>query len=183
MVGVVRLFVAVEIPDETRSLLAATLSEYRLPGRLVAPESWHLTLRFLGDTDEVGFDRVCAELDQARLGRSFRLGLGGLGAFPRPDNATVLWIGLNGDVGALIDLAGVVEDAVEEAGFTPEDRPFRPHLTLSRLRPQQEVSGLLAEFPPTGIRFKASDVVVYRSHLGAGPVRYEALERFRLDRV
>ena len=73
-------------------------------------------------------------------------------------------------------LAAVVEESVEAAGFAPEDRPFRSHMTLSRLRPDQDVTAVLEAVPPVGLAMAVDRVVLYQSHLGPGGPRYEEVE-------
>ncbi len=179
-----RLFVAVTPSAHARDLLAAQLDEVTgrapLPGRVVPPENWHVTLRFLGWSDEVARERITAGLDQARLGEGFWVTLRGLGAFPRPRRATVLWVGVTHGAERLGELAATVEEAAQRAGYDPEDRPFVPHVTLSRIRPHQDVSALVEGARVGPIRFHVGEVVLYESKLGRGGARYEALERFDL---
>lgn len=180
MVGSVgRIFVAVDLGVETRAALAAQLREVSIPGKPVPPQNWHLTLRYLGDIDEVAFDRVLAGLDQADLGAAFRVSFTGLGAFPRPRRATVLWRDVDDTAGRLHALAGVVEEACRGAGVAAEDRPFRPHLTLSRIRPDGDVRSVIANVlkpVPAGV----DAITVFRSHLGGPHARYEELDRVSL---
>lgn len=179
-----RLFLAVALPTETRRALEAHLrawlGERPLPGRAVVPGNWHFTLRFLGETAAEAAERLRRELRGAPLGRSFPVALGGLGAFPKPRRASVLWAGVEEGAGAMRALAEAVEAAAARAGFAAEPKPFRPHLTLSRLQPPRDVSALVEERPPLGARFAVREVVLLRSHLGGGPPRYEAVERFAL---
>jgi 2'-5' RNA ligase len=181
--GVGRLFVAVPLTDDSRSALATLLAEAAprgLPGRAVRPANWHVTLRFLGEVDETGRDRLLGALDGADLGPRFTVSWGALGAFPRPARATVLWVGADRGSGALERLAAAVEEAVRSAGFPDEDRPFRAHLTLSRIRPHQDVTPLLEGAEGFGVTMPVDRVVVFRSHLGRGPARYEVMEEFPL---
>ncbi|MDF1595594.1 MAG: RNA 2',3'-cyclic phosphodiesterase [Acidimicrobiia bacterium] len=184
MVGSVgRLFIGVDLRSDTRQALAALLTEHaqgRLPGRVVPPMNWHLTLRFLGEVGAVEFDRLLMELASARLGAPFDIGFDGLGAFPRSERATVLWVGINEGESQLQRLAGVVEEGVAGAGFPSEDRPFRAHLTLSRIRPPQDVSTLIAGTSPVRVRMLVDEVTLFRSHLEHGETRYEVLESFGL---
>lgn len=173
---------AVPLPDEVRMALADRLDGLRLPGRVVPAENWHITLRFLGRTDEVAFDRLLGALDVSELGSSFDVGLGELGAFPRAWSATVLWLAVTHGGERLEELAAEVEEGSQTAGFTPEDRPFRPHLTLSRVRPPEDVSALIDGFSGVGTVWRCRSVVVYRSHPGRGGARYEPLETFPLTR-
>ena len=69
---------------------------------------------------------------------------------------------------------------MEAAGFPPEDRPYRSHLTLSRIRPDQDVTAVLDAVPPLGLAMPVDRVVLYRSHLGPGGPRYEEVEAFPL---
>jgi 2'-5' RNA ligase len=147
---------------------------------VVRPENWHVTLRFLGDVDAVQRDRVVAALDEEDLGERFLVTWGELGAFPRARRATVLWLGLERGSAELEALAVVAEAASARAGFPPEDRPFRAHLTLSRIRPHQDVSALLDGVAPLDVAMEVDRIVLYRSHLGRGGARYEAVEEFPL---
>jgi 2'-5' RNA ligase len=183
MVGSVgSVFVAVPLPAEVRLALDDKLQQHELPGKVAPPENWHLTLRFLGRVDEVTYERFVAELDSMDLGSRFRMALGGLGAFPNPKRATVLWVGVSRGEDELCELALTTEEAAQAAGLAPEERPFRPHLTLSRIRPQVDVSGLIGMFDATEIAWRCETMFVYRSHLGSGTASYEPLAMFDLRR-
>jgi 2'-5' RNA ligase len=179
-----RVFVAVDPTEEARHRLAAALAEWNrgqpLPGRPVPPGNWHLTLRFLGSVETWVYERFLSELERAALGPSFRISVEGIGAFPGPRRARVLWVGVGEGRQRLVSLATATEQAAVAAGLQPEERPFRPHLTLSRLRPDQDVTSLVEREPPSPIRFQVEELVVYRSILGRGGARYEALERLPL---
>ena len=179
-----RLFLAIPLTDEARHAIVHHLKSHLahpVPGRPVRPELWHLTLRFLGEVDEVDGDRVVREVDAIDRGPAFELRWSGLGAFPRPRRANVLWLGVDRGEAEAARLAAVVEEAVEGAGFPPEDRPFRSHLTLSRIRPDQDVSAVLDAVPPLGLSMVVDRGVRYRSHLGPGGPRYEEREEFPLS--
>lgn len=158
-------------------MLAQHLSKSPINGKVVPPSNWHVTVRFLGGVDETRTEIILALLDQADLGGSFEIELGDMGAFPRPAKASVLWIGLNRGVDRLADLNLLCEDAVQTAGLQAEERPYAPHLTLSRMRPPEDVTGLLASYQPQPFRWQASELVLYASL--PGPV-YRPLERFGL---
>ena len=179
-----RVFIAVDIDDELKHGLAAHLATAldgnRLPGSATPPGNWHITLRFLGKLDQLGYEVLLAKLGEAELGAPFELGFGGLGAFPRPARATVLWLGTADGSEALADTAFVVEEAVVEAGLMPEERPFHSHLTLSRIRPQADVRDLLDVVPPFPLRQAVERITVFESVLGRGPATYVPLETFPL---
>jgi RNA 2',3'-cyclic 3'-phosphodiesterase len=177
--GAERLFVAVALPDATRTSLARSLPE-RLPGRRVQPEKWHFTLQFLGDVAPVTRDQLITELRNEALGDSFVARLAGLGGFPRPEQARVLWIGVDRGAPNLTELAAVVARACSRIRLQVDERPYSPHLTLSRLDPPHDLRPLIAvtEFPP--LEIDVSEVLLIRSVLGQGPPRYVPLARFPL---
>lgn len=176
-----RLFLGLPLPPVLRDALEAHLRGAfggGVPGKPVPPANWHLTLRFLGQTSAEQHRRLAGALRSTALGSAFDLELGGLGAFPRPARATVLWVGVSEGAGAVKALAARMEDAARAAGFTPETKPFSPHLTISRLRDPADLRGTITAAPPFGGRMRVEEVVLFRSHLGGGPPRYEAVERF-----
>lgn len=175
-----RIFIAVDLDDELRHGLVAHLAGADLPGKPPPPENWHITLRFIGKVDSVALDRVTAALDQADLGEAFQLGFEGLGAFPRPARATVLWLGTAAGTAELTTLATAVEESVASAGLGSEERPFHPHLTLSRVRPPQDVRGLIARLPVFPLSQRVDRIKLVDSQLGSGPAVYSVLEEFRL---
>ena len=179
-----RLFVAVPLTDEVRAALAAHItgagSDRGLPGKPVPPPNWHVTMRFLGPTDRVAYERFLAALTEAERGEPFTISFGGLGAFPRPARATVLWLAVERGVDRLERLAALSEQAAQQAGFAPEERPFHAHLTLSRIRPHQDVRPLLERVSPFPMSLPVDRLVVFRSHLGRGGARYEELDSFEL---
>jgi RNA 2',3'-cyclic 3'-phosphodiesterase len=175
-----RVFVAVGFPPEVRMAITEHLDRRRLPGVPVPAENLHFTLRFLGDLGSVDFDRLLAALDEATLPDPFPVTLGGLGAFPKPQQATVLWLGVTAGGDGLEDLHSTVEGACDRAGLGREERPFRPHVTVSRIRPPEDVRAVIADLSPLGLRSVIDEIVVLRSHLGESAPRYEPLERFLL---
>ncbi|MET0422936.1 MAG: RNA 2',3'-cyclic phosphodiesterase [Actinoplanes sp.] len=106
-------------PSETRAL------RLTLPptGRLTAADKWHVTLAFLG---EVAPEPVAAALSDVPPAGPFDLQLAGGGQF-----GSAAWAGLTGDLSALTALRSKVRDGLASGGFLPDDRPFRPHLTVS----------------------------------------------------
>ena len=167
-----------------------------LPGTLAPPENWHITVRFLGPVDQSTVDRLLFSLDQEALGGPFPIMLTGFGAFPREDNSSVLWVGVESQ--PLLDLAARIEDLVTSIGISPEERPYRPHLTLSRIRPPLDVGPIVGS-EWGRLRFFAANIVLFRSvpvvggdadvitgkGRGSGSanrpgVRYQVVDRFAL---
>ena len=152
-----------------------------LPGKLVAAEKWHFTLRFLGQTIPEARDTIINRLSSAKLGSLFKIRFGELGAFPNPRRARVLWLGVTRGGERLSDLAAIAEDAARSAGFAAEGRRFTPHLTLSRIDPPQNITALLAQNHRYAIETTITALILYRSRLGGGPARYEEAARFDLS--
>lgn len=148
----------------------------RLPGRRVPAENLHITLRFLGDIDSLSFDRLLAGLDATDWPGPFPIRLGGLGAFPSSRNGTVAWLEVDDPTGGLDRLHAGVETAAGDAGLGREERPFHPHLTVSRVRPPADLRHAIRTAPPVGIGSRVEAVVVLRS----SGTEYEPLERFPL---
>jgi RNA 2',3'-cyclic 3'-phosphodiesterase len=179
-----RLFFGVPLTEEVRQglvgHLARALGSTHLPGRLVPPPNWHITMRFLGDTSQADYEQVRGRLTEADLGKPFTVRFDRLGAFPRPHRARVLWLGMSEGVEPLTALATVLEQTVVAAGFEPEGRPFAAHLTLSRLKPEQDLLSFLATVPPFPVAMPVSALNLYRSHLSPTGARYEVLHQFAL---
>ncbi|GMQ85810.1 MAG: RNA 2',3'-cyclic phosphodiesterase [Acidimicrobiia bacterium] len=177
-----RLFLAVALSDDVRHGLAAFLDDAAgpLPGKAVPPANWHLTLRFLGATEEPQRDRVLVFLDDHAITEPFVLGFVGLGSFPSPGRATVLWLGIGRGSDRAAALAAVCEEAVQAAGFDPEDRPFHPHVTLSRIRPRKDVSALVESVPPFPLSQTVDRITLYRSMLERGGAHYEIVDEIEL---
>jgi RNA 2',3'-cyclic 3'-phosphodiesterase len=173
-----RVFVAAPLPPDVRFALNERIAELSIPGRVAPPENWHVTLRFLDTIDQVTYERFLSELERVRETFSFPASLHGFGAFPNPRKATVFWAGIGRGAGDLALLNEVAEDAAIASGLLPEERPFHPHLTLARIRPPVDLRDLVDE--ELDLSWRCDRVVVYRSHLGRGPARYEPLDSVNL---
>jgi RNA 2',3'-cyclic 3'-phosphodiesterase len=133
----VRLFFAIELGDVLRSALDHAVAPLRAAEPALAwvrPERLHLTMKFMGDVDDEGLARLARAADAvAARHRPFEMTLGGVGAFPNFRRARVVWMGVAGDP-RLELLHHDLELACGEEGFELEGRPFRPHITLARVR-------------------------------------------------
>ncbi len=192
----VRCFVAIELNEEARSALAAL--QVRLQGadrmatqavKWVAPQSIHLTLKFLGQVPGSKIQAIVEALGNACWGcEPFELSLAGAGCFPNPQSPRVLWVGLEGDLERLASLQQAVEGALGKLGFPPEDRPFKPHLTLGRVRETAGKEercrlGLATRALPGmgGTKVPVAAVSLIRSHLRPEGAVYEKLAELSLQ--
>lgn len=136
-----RAFLAIELPDDLRAALAGEQERLRtaIPGadRLawVRPESLHLTLKFLGNVEEGTIPELCGALASQLCASPIAARAVGAGAFPSGRHATLLWAGVeDGGSGDLAALAAEVDVVAAEHGFAREERAFRAHVTLARVR-------------------------------------------------
>jgi 2'-5' RNA ligase len=174
-----RLFIGVPLSEEARLAIAKSLPT-NLPGKPVPAENWHFTLRFLGPTTAEARDQIIRQVDSATCGAPFTIRFSGLGAFPQPRRARILWLGIDEGSDRMVQLAAIAEAAARNAGFTAETKPFKPHLTLSRIDPPVSVAPLVDSKPVFGARMTVESLIVYRSRLGGGPARYEEVTRILL---
>jgi 2'-5' RNA ligase len=143
-----RAFIAIDLPPAVKAALAdvaATLAE-RVPRgavRWVRPEQMHLTLRFLGDTPTDKLPALAAALDALAAGHApFALRLTEVGCFPNARRPRVVWVGLGGEEQRLLALVAGLEAALRPLGWPPEDKPFRAHLTLGRVKDERAAQGV-----------------------------------------
>lgn len=110
----------------------------RTPGgavRWTAPESIHLTLHFLGNIEDSQVETVAGILAGSSAAyRPFSLRLAGLGCFPNPRRPRIVWVGVSGDTAPLVDLQQDLGRELQVIGYTPESRPYSPHLTIGRVK-------------------------------------------------
>lgn len=181
-----RLFVAAPIDDELRRALRDTVSRMRRDPvtndlRWTDPAGWHLTVAFLGDRPDAHVERLASALRSAVAGRApVELRGGGLGAFPSPRAARVVWYRFDDSSGRLAALAVDVRRAVDANGAAG---PWRPHLTLARTpgaagRPL--AAWLAAQTSPDG-RLIVDRLDLMRSRLGGGPAIYETMASVVFD--
>ncbi len=182
----VRTFVALVIPKPWIDYLARI--EQELSGRMsglswVKPENLHVTIRFLGDLGDSGVRRAGESARRGADGHAaFRARLGAPGAFPSPDRPRILWAGLSDGAEDAIALAKSINQQLKQDGFGPPDKPFRPHITLARVRERsQGLEGFRRYAPPPPPEGALLDrVVVMKSDLHPAGARYTPLEEIRL---
>lgn len=148
--------------------------------RWVRVDGLHLTLRFLGATPDDRQRDVATAIAAAARGVSpFGVVLSGGGAFPNPARPRVLWIGIAEGAPELAQLARRLEERLKPLGWPPEGRPFEPHLTLARTDgvpgADERARRLVELAKDLRLTWQADRLVLYKSVLGRGPARYEAL--------
>lgn len=192
-----RLFVALDIPDEIRQRIARFQDRLKALApevRWVSTESFHVTLKFIGEVpaEHVGdFKQALNDVRSSPFEVSFR----GYGFFPTTRSARVLWVGIDAPAG-LTDLAASVDRATHRLGISREEHELKPHLTLARAgsgKPQRTSAD------PPNRRFEriakhleqvsqpdfgtmaATEFFLFESRLSPRGAQYTKLARFALE--
>lgn len=183
-----RLFVAFELGAAARAAAVAALRALReRPGgdrvRWTREEDLHVTLRFLGATPRARLPELAAALaaGAARVAR-FEVALAELQFFPSQQRPRVVAVGLAPEA-PVAALAASLEQAAVACGHAPEQRRFRAHLTLGRLRIPGRSRLSLSGAQPAPLRIAVERAVLFQSELRAEGARYEALQHFPLGAV
>jgi 2'-5' RNA ligase len=152
----------------------------------VHPDDLHITVQFLGDTPAPRIPDIQEQTASVlRDIASFQLKLTGIGAFGSPASPRVLWAGLGGVLQQLHFLQSQLSGALKLLGFMPEDRLYRPHLTLARTytgteRPDMVSAIREAESALGDTAWTVDHIALYRTHMGRRPM-YEAVARLPLS--
>ena len=184
-----RVFCAVELADDVRARLQEHIARLRkeVPD---AAASWsrveniHLTLKFFGNVavDRIAKISAAATRTTERFSK-FEIGVGNTGVFPRPSRAQVLWIGVSDPAGKLAALQKRFEEECAVDEFEKEDRAYKPHLTIARIR-KPEGSRQLADthlqmtFEPIAVPI--NELIVFRSELSSKGSKYTSISHHPL---
>ena len=179
-----RLFVALDIPDDIRQALAATARNLRAtcPGaRWARIDGLHVTLKFIGETPGETLEPIKAALATVRAAAPITLQFRGPGFFPDARRPRVLWVGI--ETGAeLAVLAAAVENSLAGLGIARDTRAFSPHLTLARFDHPRGLAALHAAIEAAGpLEFgatRAKEFHLYQSVLKRGGAEYTRLATF-----
>jgi 2'-5' RNA ligase len=181
-----RAFIAIEVSAEVRAAVVALAAELesRVPKvRWIPPANLHITLRFLGTTEEKTLRALIDELGAMVAGCApFRLEFRGIGFFPSPRRASVMSALISEPPPELKSLYRSVESTVGRHGFPPERRPFKPHLTFARLRAASAALLAIQEELENRLLGHASvnEVIVFESVLKPSGAVYHAWARLPL---
>ena len=167
-----RTFIALDISEEARAeagRIEKVLKDSGADVKWVKPDSIHLTLKFLGNIPEDRVGPLGAVLDEiASVNEPFDAVLHDLGVFPRWDYPRVVWIGLNEGADRVKKIARSVEDAMFREGFSRENRPFSPHITIGRVRTvknKDKLKKIAADVVVSPVPSRMDRITLYRSEL------------------
>ncbi|MBD3367415.1 MAG: RNA 2',3'-cyclic phosphodiesterase [Candidatus Eisenbacteria bacterium] len=181
-----RLFVALELPPEVKDGILTVVGDLRSRGVRASwarPGTIHLTLAFLGDTDEALVASIGGALREAASNvRPFEWSIRGLGAFPSPRRPRVIWAGVDAP-DELFELKREIDAELRPLGYSPDRRRFRPHITLGRVRRASDAAGLerhMADVEIPALSVPSNELLLMRSTLRPGGALHEALEHLPL---
>lgn len=184
----IRTFLAVELTPEVRQHLADVQELLMRAGARVKwtpPEHIHLTLVFLGNVPADAIPELeDAVRDACRDFSTIKLTVGGTGCFPPKGKPRVLWSGIEEPTGELLGLQKALVEATKPFAEKVDDRPYKPHLTLGRVRKGRvpfELSDMVDELAEEGgPTFVAREVVIFRSDLSSVGARYTPMAKIPL---
>ena len=166
----IRTFIAINLPNPLLSELQNLITELRSEGsgvRWVNAKNMHITLKFLGDTPsnllpqiEERISSICREISP------FELSSKQVGVFPRWEMPKVLWVGVNASPESMFQLAklkNALDGELETLGFSAETRPYKPHLTIGRIKNSRTAQSIVEHF--RHIRLQTHDIPVEQIEL------------------
>jgi 2'-5' RNA ligase len=189
-----RLFIGVELPDDVRRAAALVSDKLRRRVDAAAPkaairwvpsENLHITLWFLGEVRDADLQRVRDVVETPFAVPAFTLRLGGGGAFPPSGDPRAVWLGLVEGREALTAIYAELAARLGRLGFTPEKRPYSPHLTIARVKDIHRgdgvpVRGAIAAVPDDIGSCTIRSITLFRSRTSPKGSQYEALMRVPL---
>ena len=185
MIGLIRSFIAINIPDTVKSELASLILLLGKTGadvKWVRTENLHLTLKFLGGITEDQIRRVIGCLKEIAMGQKpFSIHLAGLSGFPNMEHPRVLWVGIEGGAEAMKELSERIEIGMRLIGFPRKERSFSSHLTMGRVKSGKNLQKLLDLMQKTPFssmkRIGIDQVSFYKSTLTPAGSVYEVISQ------
>ncbi|MFQ3675961.1 MAG: RNA 2',3'-cyclic phosphodiesterase [Endomicrobiia bacterium] len=185
-----RLFFAVDIKEIIKSKIDEfVFKNYHLLGNnklsWVKKDNLHITLKFLGETRE----ELLPEINEIMFAcvkkyKKFKIEIKGISAFPKISLIKILWLGINNDSGELAGLFSEIEVKISELGFEKEKRPFKPHLTIARVRTINDLDKIkffIEKFKDINFGMcEIEDVKLYQSILKPEGSEYKVIEKYCL---
>lgn len=182
----IRAFIAIKLPDDVVGFLRQVQSALKKEGldikglKWVAPENIHLTLKFLGNIKNTDIDAIGSAMQSAAAPFApFTLSATGLGAFPSVKRPRVLWSGVGGDVEILARQHSRLDEQLSELGIEKENKKFKGHLTLGRIKGKVNPDSIIDAFSRCGNTasrgFVADRLYLIKSELKPGGPVYSDL--------
>jgi RNA 2',3'-cyclic 3'-phosphodiesterase len=187
-----RIFIAIDISDETRRQVSHYITDLRAAFPNVRagwdkPEKLHLTVKFLGDLNEIQLDNLIEAVNATvKQISEFGIGISKTGVFPSKKNARILWLGIEDENGSMQKLNEILETECERKGFAREKRNFKAHLTIARLREPHKSKALVERHLQNDFEsdeFEVAELVVYESLLQKSGSVYLIISKHKFKRA
>jgi 2'-5' RNA ligase len=182
-----RLFIAIEIPADVKSHIASVINELKASNadiRWEQIEKLHITLKFLGDTNEKLLPQIVLLLEGVASHVSpFLISYLGVGCFPNKREPRIIWVGAQEASGTLQSLVESIESAMASVGFEKEERKFHAHATVGRVKSLGNLHNLLRTMDSTTLDCQPTEVrhiVLIKSELKPNGSVYLTLKEFPL---
>lgn len=184
-----RIFVAIDISEDARRMMEKYISELKREFSNIKvgwekAEKLHLTLKFLGDSDEMQIGNLFEIIENiCKSNSGLKLRIAKTGAFSASRNARVLWLGVEGDVEKIREINSILENECEKFGFK-KNKKFKPHLTIGRIRELSGSQNLVEKHLENKIEpveFEVSSIVIYESELQPTGSIYQKLKEFNFS--
>jgi len=189
MSDTIRTFIAIELPETVISHIRTVqdgIKSCKINAGWVSPSNIHLTLKFLGNISRGDTEKIACAMNEAvkeffltQENQHISLSAKGIGVFPNIKKARVIWIGLRGDTFQLIGFQKSLDNHLEKSGFPKEERPFKAHLTLARIKDKIDPEKLAEAMKRFGEAesdtFVADKIILFKSDLKPGGAVYTKL--------
>jgi 2'-5' RNA ligase len=185
----IRAFLAIEPPENILQAMSRLQEKLRqeISGRIswTKPQGQHLTLKFFGDISSEDVKNICTAVQKRVVSEpKLNLKIENLGVFPDARRARVIWCGISGDVEKLTTLQKKLDGDFTDIGFPGEDRPFRAHLTLGRIKDSHGLTGINEALTKNSTfaagEFNCTELILFQSRLSPQGAIYTKLAKFAL---
>ena len=185
----IRAFLAIEPPEDILQKMSGLQEKLKreIRGRISWAKSpgQHLTLKFFGDISQNDVNNICATVQKQIVSEApLNLKIEKIGVFPDDRRPRVLWCGVTGDAEKLITLQKKLDGDFATIGFPAEEKPFRPHLTLARIKDWRDLMGINEALVKYGAftagEFVCKELLLFQSKLSSQGATYIKLAEFAL---
>lgn len=184
-----RCFIAIEIPEAIKRAIVSSIDGLKKSGadvKWVSPEHIHITLQFLGETEEALVPVINETLDKILLPySSFYIKIAGVGCFPDTRRPRVIWVGTE-ESQPVINLHGDIAKGMARLGYREEERNFTPHLTIGRVKSNRNMGGLLKKIDEIKTTyfsaFEVQNITLMKSELKPSGAKYYSLAEIPFGR-
>jgi len=187
MAASIRSFIAVHLPDNVReqiSLFESRLKRLDSDVKWIRPNNMHITLKFLGDIKQEQIESIANVMfDTAKPIEPFEIIVQGVGAFPNASRPRVLWLGIQSEGKVLENMASELDQMLSRLYFKTDNRVFKPHLTLGRVKSQRKIEEVIQVLFQEGFEsrpFCVNHIHLMQSRLKPSGAEYQVLKSIQL---